>query len=614
MMKKKYDVIIIGGGPAWCSAWIMLRKYGYNVAIFEKGNFPKHNIGESLLPIVTWDYMKVIGLDEIIKKQNFPKKYGATFIWWKKNKPWSLFFDKRLDTDQMNYSEEEVEEILSKEYEHSYQVNRYVFDNLFVQKALKDGIEMYTDTMVEDVHIKDEKIMGIVINGETIEADFVVDASGQNSLIGKKLGIRKFNKDLWFSATYAYFKNINFLDNLITKHTQYIVSIDIWWVWFIYVWNGIVSVGIVTNKQAISKEYFEQVLHENESLNFFFTPQTQMTDSLWNPIDTLYRARNWSYFSDYLYGKNFLLVWDSAGFVDPILSWGLSLALMSGITSAPYIDSFLKKGDISVFEKYQSIVFRDIQNYYQLAKHWYGNNSSQSSWFWNAKKILWYDIDNKFNRRAFMYIASWNVYTKKNLEDANELRISDCTYDFEDINEINHMVETWDSLEIFKIKELISLINSDVNNEFFISNIRQILEYVYKIISLLSKIDIQLARALKNLLHHSHKTRFLFFLFNAENSNLLENILIQEDIQSLEKFKNNILYYIISLIKKWEIQSCDIELDAILYETYELHEWIKIMYTWDILWEQKLKLEVEKISIKDIDIQDLFSLAYDESL
>jgi halogenation protein CepH len=202
-----YDIAIIWAWPAGCSCAIMLQQYWYNVAVFDRDSFPKHNIWESLLPIVNSDYMKVIWLDEKIKKMWFPKKYGTTFVWWKNRKPWSLFFDKKLESDQESYWKEETNNILSWNNTHSYQVNRYYFDQLFIDRAREVWVQVFENSAIWNIDIVNKNINSISLkNWEKINAKFYVDASWQIAKIANTLWERKFNEDLWFSATYTYYK------------------------------------------------------------------------------------------------------------------------------------------------------------------------------------------------------------------------------------------------------------------------------------------------------------------------------------------------------------------------------------------------------------------------
>lgn len=102
----------------------------------------------------------------------------------------------------------------------------------------------------------------------------------------------------------------------------------------------------------------------------------------------------------------------------------------------------------------EKIIFDDINNYYKLAKYWYSHNKSMDSWFWQAKSTLGYEVSNKYNKRAFTFLASGWYYTKKNFDNFNEVRIENFAYNFEDIDEINHLINIDNNqinfIELFK--------------------------------------------------------------------------------------------------------------------------------------------------------------------
>ena len=71
---------IVGGGPAGSVAALCLRKLGHEVILFERLEFPRYRIGESLLP-GTLSILDRLGLSERIAAAGFPVKRGATFMW-----------------------------------------------------------------------------------------------------------------------------------------------------------------------------------------------------------------------------------------------------------------------------------------------------------------------------------------------------------------------------------------------------------------------------------------------------------------------------------------------------------------------------------------------------
>ncbi len=605
------DILIIWWWPSWCSAWILLKKYWYNVVIIDKLQFPKHTIWESLLPIVTSDYMKILWIENDIKKCWFPKKYGTTFIWWKTRKSWNVFFDKRLDVDKTRFTIEEKNKILSWNYIHSYQVNRYKFDQLFVNKAKKDGIIFHENIKINDIYIEDDFIKWVRLNNnEIMKPKFIIDASWQESVLWNKLNLRKFNKELWFTAIYWYFKNCNFIDNFLSKHTQYIISVDSWWVWFIHIWENIVSIGFVSAKKKLIKNDFFNIINNTPECKKLFNENTNQVDYLGKESDELYKVRNWSYFNNKIYWKNYLMIWDAAGFVDPVLSWWLSIALMSWILWSVYINKYLKTWKIDALRKYQEKVFYDINNYYELAKYWYWNNKSTDSWFWRAKNILWLNIDNKFNKRAFTFIASWNYYIKENLNNLNEIRIESFWYDHEDINEIRHLISE-ENIDYIKIKYALNKINNDLTDFEYKKNMLFIFKCIDNFINQINLIDKDIANLYKKI-QEINKIEFIYFFFDDKNFlEILESI---SKNKITDKLFILLFSYIVFILKKYFIRnfqynlfiSVSINIENILLYNGVLINFNNILdklywdiiFNWEYIYINKLKVSINDINIK----------------
>lgn len=76
--QDKYDVVIIGAGPAGSLAATMLAQRGINVLVIEKSGFPRFVIGESLLP-QSMVYLEKAGILGAVKGAKFQSKNGAIF-------------------------------------------------------------------------------------------------------------------------------------------------------------------------------------------------------------------------------------------------------------------------------------------------------------------------------------------------------------------------------------------------------------------------------------------------------------------------------------------------------------------------------------------------------
>lgn len=416
---KKYDVVIIWWWPAWSSLATLLAKKKKKVLVIEKSSFPKHSVWESLLPDTTNRFLKILWVKEAVDKAWFARKYWGTYIWGKTKKPWHLIFDRNLDEKihlKQNISKEETTEILNSDAMHSYQVNRYIFDKILVDRAKELGVEFIENTKVIDLIYEWNKIIWVKDQySEEYYGELIVDAWWREWFIRNKLWISEKNEDLWFFSLYTYFKDCDFYDEFFSKYTQLIISIDIWWIWFIHIWWWIVSVWIVTNDKEFTKDVFMQKLKENKYVSDSIKSAMQC-DHLWEDTDKIYSISNWSNISKKMYWENFVLIWDAWGFVDPILSWWMSFAINTAFAAYVYIMKYFELWNINVFSGYEKMVFRDIDDYMTIAKFWYWNNKVLDSYFWLAKSKLWLDISNKFNRLAFIYLSSWAHYSDRNLK------------------------------------------------------------------------------------------------------------------------------------------------------------------------------------------------------
>ncbi len=71
MASEEYDCIVIGGGPAGATAGTVLADHGRRVLILERGRFPRHHIGESLMPQTYWT-CKRIGVRDKLAASAYP--------------------------------------------------------------------------------------------------------------------------------------------------------------------------------------------------------------------------------------------------------------------------------------------------------------------------------------------------------------------------------------------------------------------------------------------------------------------------------------------------------------------------------------------------------------
>src|SRR5205807_6660475 len=130
--------LVIGGGPACAISALTLNKLGHEVELFEREAFPRHRIGESLLP-GTLSILKRLGLQEKLDAAGFLRKPSATFLWGQDQPPYTFSFATARPAEWI--------------MDHAIQVYREEFDALLLNEAQSRGVRVNFKTSVQDVEL-----------------------------------------------------------------------------------------------------------------------------------------------------------------------------------------------------------------------------------------------------------------------------------------------------------------------------------------------------------------------------------------------------------------------------------------------------------------------------
>ena len=328
------DVIVIGGGPAGATVSTLVAQQGYRVRLFERAVFPRFHIGESLIPETYWVLKRLNMLDKM-KKSQFVKKVSVQFASSKGKISEPFYFDQHNP----------------HECSQTWQVLRSEFDLLMLNNAREHGVDVHEGIRVREVLFEGDKAVGVKVQyedgkAEDIRAKVIVDASGQSALIGNKFNILVKDSDLKKGAVWTYWKGA-YRDAgrdegctmvLQTKEKK-------GWFWYIPLHNDIVSVGIV---RAFDELFATNRDHEaiyNEELDN--CPETKRRVSMGTRCDKFYATKDYSYRASKCAGNHWVLAGDAYGFLDPLYSSGVLLALRSGSLAADAICEGLKTGDLT---------------------------------------------------------------------------------------------------------------------------------------------------------------------------------------------------------------------------------------------------------------------------
>jgi flavin-dependent dehydrogenase len=344
---QNYDIIVIGGGPAGSTAATLLAQQGYRVLLLERDAEPTFKIGESLIPATYWTF-KRLGMLDKLRASHFPQKFSVQFFsrTGKASAPFYFF--------ETNPHESAV----------TWQVLRSEFDQMLLDNAIEYGVEVRRGVSVRKVLFEGSKAVGVAAqNGrndeaqannsiETIHGTVIVDSTGQRSLIGRQLNLNTIEPNLKKASLFTHYEGghrdagIDEGATLI-MHTEDKES----WFWSIPLPYNRTSVGVVgeldyllqnrrdSDGKLDAQKIFNEELEKCQPLKLRLEGAKQLF-----PIQT---TKDFSYRASRIAGDNWVLIGDAFGFLDPVYSTGLFLALKSGEMAADAIIEAFQENDFS---------------------------------------------------------------------------------------------------------------------------------------------------------------------------------------------------------------------------------------------------------------------------
>ena len=320
------DILIIGGGPAGSTAAAILAEQGQDVVLLEKEEHPRFHIGESLLPRNTAIFDR-LGLTDRVAAMGTHKP-GAEFV-----------SDATGERVQFSFALG-----LDKRFTSSWQVPRAPFDKLLFDTARERGARAQERTRVTAMELAPPGGRARVVaegpDGEQVFTPrFVLDASGRDTFLARKFGTKSSNKHNSTAALYGHFTGAEFRDG---EHEGYISVhlVEDGWFWMIPLPDGVMSVGFVGDAPAFKgrsgtpHELFMQRIQASP------TVRARMRHAVLQGEVT--STGNYSYCSSTAHGNGYLMIGDAFGFLDPVFSSGVLLAMTSGEMGADVATAYLR--------------------------------------------------------------------------------------------------------------------------------------------------------------------------------------------------------------------------------------------------------------------------------
>ena len=328
------DVVVIGGGPAGSTTATLLAQHGCRVQLFERERFPRFHIGESLIPETYW-VLKRLNMLEKMRRSRFVKKYSVQFVSasGKLSAPFYFWDNKPHECSQ------------------TWQVVRSEFDKMMIDNARDHGVEVHEGTRVLEVVFDGARATGVRVRDadgkdRAVGAKVIVDASGQQAMLQNRLKLRVWDPVLNKGAIWTYWQGAYRDTGRDEGATIVIQTPDKkGWFWYIPLHDDLLSLGIVGPFDYLFKGRVshEQTYHEEVAR----CPVVQERIAGATRVTGYFATKDYSYRSRAVAGDGWVLVGDAFGFLDPLYSSGVLLALKSGQLAADAIADGLSKGNTS---------------------------------------------------------------------------------------------------------------------------------------------------------------------------------------------------------------------------------------------------------------------------
>lgn len=356
-----YDALVLGGGPAGATAGLVMARAGLRVLLVERSPFPRFHIGESLLPR-NMPLIRKLGLEAALAAVPRMDKRGAEFVTGDERHGARFHFDTALlagDAAGDNWA---------------WNVERASFDAALLDAARSAGVEVVHGRAVRGIsRLSDGAVAVSLDGGGEAHGRWLVDATGQATLVGRHLGLRRVIPHLRKAAYFAHFEGVRRREG-VEGGFPVIVVCEEGWFWLIPLDESRTSVGLVLDADAAHRTGVPA--DRRLAWGVARCPAVCERMAAASGPETNQVAADFSYRCAPYAGPGYFLAGDAATFVDPIFSTGVCLAMMSGARAGEGIADILRRGAspekvresyVRWFEESSSIFFHLVERYYQPA-------------------------------------------------------------------------------------------------------------------------------------------------------------------------------------------------------------------------------------------------------
>ena len=324
---EQCDVAVIGGGPGGTTAAALLARQGHRVILLEKEHHPRFHIGESLLPM-NLPLFERLGVAQQVKALGIYKR-GADF---------------EADNER-GYNLFDFGRAIGASPPHAYQVWRQDFDQLLFENAAHAGAdarEGHEAVSAEQRGPRDTRLSVRTDEGREyqLQARYLVDASGRDTFLAGRRGLRRKNPLHQSAAIFGHFRGATVRPGADAGNIS-MYRFAHGWMWMIPLPDGVMSVGAVCwpdylkQRKGRTTQFLQETLRQNAAL-WERVKDAQLIG------DQVRVTGNYSYDSMTMGGPGWIMIGDAFAFLDPVFSTGVYLAMTGGEQAAQLVDVALR--------------------------------------------------------------------------------------------------------------------------------------------------------------------------------------------------------------------------------------------------------------------------------
>ncbi|WP_179371047.1 FAD-dependent oxidoreductase [Nitrosopumilus ureiphilus] len=359
---EKFDVAIIGGGPAGCATALSLLKYGYSVVIMEKTDYNNLRVGEILPPKIQVP-LSYLGIwKKFLNENNSSPSFTILSSWGKK------------ELHENNF--------IFNPFGKGWHVNRCQFDAFLAHASESAGSRLYLKAKLVSFNLEDNNWKLKVACDNKLyhfKSRFLIDATGHQSAISLQFNANKIVHDKLIGIVCYLSPNSKMTSD---NHLLIEAAECGWWYSAILPDQNIV-VAYMTDADIYKHGIKKSTTFWNDELQKTIHTKSRLSSYPTQYILNVYSAS--SFHLDKVSGKGWLAVGDAAIAFDPLSSQGVWKSLQTGIHAAEAIKKYLENKE-NPLEEYSTWINKIFCNYLLERQKFY---SSEKRWpdsdFWKRR-------------------------------------------------------------------------------------------------------------------------------------------------------------------------------------------------------------------------------------